>query len=198
MHAPSSIFLLLLLLAACSPPTTASASPSNVTFHDVSLSVSGRPVLSSASGVLSAGRLLAIMGPSGGGKTSLLNAIAGRVQRLPKSKKESKKESSKKSKKREASGKSQILSLLSGSRFLDGDPLPPSALLPCAYIKQTDLFFPHQTVQETLTFRVRLKTDLGPSEVAEEVAGLLSAMSLEKCRDTIIGNERTRGISGGE
>ena len=194
MHAPSSIFLLLLLLAARLPPTTASASPSNVTFHDVSLSVSGRPVLSSASGVLSAGRLLAIMGPSGGGKTSLLNAIAGRVQRLPKSKKES----SKKSKKREASGKSQILSLLSGSRFLDGDPLPPSALLPCAYIKQTDLFFPHQTVQETLTFRVRLKTDLGPSEVAEEVAGLLSAMSLEKCRDTIIGNERTRGISGGE
>ena len=45
----------------------------------------GRPakrILNGVSGHAAAGRLTAIMGPSGGGKTTLCNALAGEVLRI--------------------------------------------------------------------------------------------------------------------
>ncbi len=82
-------------------------------------------------------RLLAIMGPSGGGKTTLLNALAGQV---PATK-----------------GMS-----LRGSVALNGQPRHESAVRQ-AYVQQEDMFYAQLTVrsveldQEILSYSLLLK-----------------------------------------
>ena len=78
------------------------------------------------------GRMLAVMGPSGSGKSSFLHALAGRVKHSPK------------------------LSL-SGTRYFNGEEVAGYSQLPAAFIEQEVNFFPHMTVKETLDFRVELK-----------------------------------------
>lgn len=118
------------------------------------------------------GRLLAIMGPSGAGKSSLLHAIAGRI-----------KESSKLS--------------LTGKRYLNNVEITGDSQLPCAFIEQESLFFPHMTVRETLNFRVQLK--LGNIAHQHEVVdAVLSQLQLTKVADSVVGDAKVRGISGGE
>lgn len=53
-----------------------------VSFEGLSLRLRscGKSVLQSVSGTLRAARVTAIMGPSGAGKTSLLNTLAGKAQ----------------------------------------------------------------------------------------------------------------------
>jgi ABC-type multidrug transport system ATPase subunit len=169
MKRPSLLLpVCLLLLPLCA---------ADLAFRNISLAYGPKSILSGLSGSAKEGRLLAIMGPSGSGKTSLLNSLAGRVPE----------------------GKKKAPSLLSGERYLAGSPLLPDEALSAAYVKQEDLFFPHQTVQETLSFRVRLShPELGPKAHADLVGGLLESMSLEGCKDTIVGDARTRGVSGGE
>jgi ATP-binding cassette subfamily C protein len=52
----------------------------SVTFRDVSVSYDGRPVLDGASFELGAGRIHAIVGPSGAGKTTLVDLLTGLVE----------------------------------------------------------------------------------------------------------------------
>ena len=49
----------------------------------VSLSVGGRTILEGVSGRAFEGRILAIMGPSGAGKTSLLHVLGGMLAKRP-------------------------------------------------------------------------------------------------------------------
>jgi len=119
------------------------------------------------------GRMLAIMGPSGSGKSSLLHALAGKVKYSPK------------------------LSL-EGKRYLNGHEI--QGMLPAALIEQDVSFFPHMTVRETLEFRVDLLLGrtIPKSERAEFVQDLINQLNLQKAADTIVGNLKIRGISGGE
>jgi len=127
------------------------ASPSSFTFHNISFAIGSKKtpnssqILSQVSGSLKSGRLTAVMGPSGSGKSSLLNALIGRL------------ESPKKN-----------TYTLTGTRYLNDKPLDPTEHLNCAYVKQEDLFFAHQTVRETLMFRVNLKFD--PKQVSTSVS----------------------------
>lgn len=51
-----------------------------VSFEDISLELpSGDAILSGVSGEFRAGRMCAIMGPSGAGKTSLMNVLCGKA-----------------------------------------------------------------------------------------------------------------------
>lgn len=115
------------------------------------------------------------MGPSGSGKSSLMNAIAGKV-----------KQSNKIS--------------LSGKRYVNNEALTPDSQLPAAYIEQETSFFPHFTVKETLDFHVELKLGdkLGKSARDDIVTDLMQLLGLEKSSNTIVGDAKVRGLSGGE
>lgn len=121
------------------------------------------------------GRMLAIMGPSGAGKSTVLHALAGRI-----------KDSSKLT--------------LYGRRYLNGKELAGDSMVPAAFIEQEVEFFPHMTVKETLEFRVHLKLGSRLSQPAREevVDSLLKQLGLTSAADTIVGNSKVRGISGGE
>lgn len=127
-------------------------------------------------GVAKPGRMLAIMGPSGSGKSTLLHAIAGKV-------KEDKKIS------------------LRGKRYINDVPLTGDSPIPSAFIEQEVNFFPHMTVRETLDFQVELKMGAVLKTREERdalVKGLIDQLGLTKSANTIVGNAKVRGLSGGE
>ena len=129
----------------------------------------------SLKGVAKAGRLTAVMGPSGSGKSTFLHALAGRIKDDPKI-------------------------TLSGKRYVDGEEVAGDSQLPAAFIEQEVNFFPHMTVKETLDFRVDLKLGkkLSKSERDEVVSSLMDQLGLTKSANTIVGNAKIRGLSGGE
>lgn len=129
-------------------------------------------VLDDISGELPGGCLLAILGPSGSGKTSLLNVLAGRV---PLSKG----------------------ATLTGTVTADGKP---RGAVPSAYVMQDEALFELATVRETLMFTAQLRLPHGSSMVVMEdrVGEVMSELNISKCADTIIGNQKVRGLSGGE
>jgi ABC-type multidrug transport system ATPase subunit len=118
------------------------------------------------------GRMLAIMGPSGSGKSSLLHALAGKIKHNSKL-------------------------TLQGKRYLNGKQVK-GGTLPAALIEQQVNFFPHMTVKETLEFRVDLllEKSLGKKQRILLVKDLISSLNLQKAADTIVGNSKVRGISG--
>uniref|UniRef100_A0A7S0CAU6 ABC transporter domain-containing protein n=1 Tax=Proboscia inermis TaxID=420281 RepID=A0A7S0CAU6_9STRA len=89
---------------------------------------------------------------------------------------------------------------LSGSRYVNGIPVPEDGILPSAFVRQEVNFFPHMTVKETLDFRVDLKVGktLGKSARDDIVKDLMETLALTKSANTIVGNSKIRGISGGE
>ncbi|KAJ7559725.1 hypothetical protein O6H91_04G098100 [Diphasiastrum complanatum] len=133
-----------------------------------------KELLKNASGAAKAGRLLAIMGPSGSGKTTLLNILAGQLPAAPHMK-------------------------LTGLLYVNGTPCS-SANQKWAYIRQEDLFFSQLTVRETLSLAAELQLPYSMSGPAREkyVEELLSRLGLVSCADTRVGDEKVRGISGGE
>ena len=64
---------------------------------------------------------------------------------------------------------------------------------------QDDLLFAELTVYETLYFaaRLRLPRDWPKADKVERVERVLRGLGLTKCRDTIVGNQMMRGVSGG-
>ena len=69
-----------------------------------------------------------------------------------------------------------------------------------AYVRQEDIFYTQMTVRETLMFaaRLRLPSSVSLEEKRAVVDGLLKKLSLVKAADTIVGDTKRRGISGGE
>jgi ABC-type lipoprotein export system ATPase subunit len=111
----------------------------------------------------------------GAGKSSVMHALAGKV-----------KESSR--------------IQLEGSRYINGHAITGASQIPAAFVKQEVSFFPYMTVRETLAFRVELKLGSLISKEAQvdRVDELIQQLKLEKAVDTIVGNAKVRGISGGE
>ena len=107
--------------------------------------------------------------------STLLHALAGRVKDSPKLR-------------------------LEGYRYINGHPVDGDCLLPSAFIEQEAVFFPHMTVRETLNFRVELKLGRMASKAVrdEMVEDLMAQVGLSKSADTIVGDNKIRGISGGE
>jgi len=133
-----------------------------------------KELLRGVSGAAKPGRLVAIMGPSGSGKTTLLNALAGQVPRT----------------------KGMTLR---GAVELNGTPQAASHVK-IGYVQQEDLFFSQLTVAETLTMAAQLRFPAStPVEAIEAfVDHLLTRLGLGKSRDTVVGDAKTRGLSGGE
>ena len=134
-----------------------------------------KEILSDVSGSLEAASLLAIMGPSGSGKTSLLNTLAGRVPITRSAK-------------------------LHGSVLVNGVPCEGKMPMISAYVEQDEALFALSTVRETFAFAARLRLPPSTSEEARarRVDEIISELGLVACADTLVGNQRVRGVSGGE
>ena len=179
--------------------------------YGVGTNAKEKEILKGISGSLGGGKTCAIIGPSGAGKTSLLNVLANRIN---------------------AKGKAQRVS---GTIQLDGKPIggaalrkriaprvtqtlaPPRHRAGCAchlqrrvsrahvpprqaYVMQQDLLTPTQTPREAILFSamLRLPAEVPLAEKSELVEKMLDELGLMDCADTLIGDEMIRGISGGE
>ncbi|CAB4289194.1 unnamed protein product [Prunus armeniaca] len=152
--------------------------PIYLKFEDVKHKVAAKGVKSSnaeyilhgISGSVLPGEVLALMGPSGGGKTTLLNLLSGRVK------------------------------LNSGTITYNDQPYTKSLKRRIGYVMQDDLLFPHLTVKETLTYAalLRLPITLTRNQKEERAMDVINELGLERCQDTLIGGTFVRGVSGGE
>ncbi|RWR92647.1 ABC transporter G family member 11 [Cinnamomum micranthum f. kanehirae] len=129
-------------------------------------------VLEGLTGYAEPGSLTALMGPSGSGKSSLLDALAGRLA---------------------------TNAFLSGTVLLNGRKAKLS-FGTAAYVTQDDNLIGTLTVRETISYsaRLRLPDKMEWSEKRALVESTIIEMGLQDCADTVIGNWHVRGISGGE
>ncbi len=159
-----------------------------------------KQVLLGLDGRIPSGQVCCILGPSGAGKTSLLDILSGRQK----------------------SGK------VSGLMALDAQPRKPSHHMEVGYVMQDDALLPNLSVRETFQFAydLRVPTSSAARPVATTVASVESALTapvaadeaavssttsrdaavdavirllhLQKVADSRIGSVLTRGLSGGE
>ncbi|KAI3683177.1 hypothetical protein L1987_83677 [Smallanthus sonchifolius] len=113
--------------------------------------------------------LLAIVGPSGAGKSSLLEVLAGK------------------------------LTPQTASIYVNGTPVDKSRFKKISgYVTQKDTLFPLLTVEETLAFTAKLRLNLCQPELNSRVKLLIQELGLSHVANTRVGDDRVRGISGGE
>ncbi|XP_057962209.1 ABC transporter G family member 9-like [Malania oleifera] len=130
-----------------------------------------RLILKDITGAVLPGELLAMLGPSGSGKTTLLTALGGRL-----------------------GGR------LTGKITYNGRPFSTTIKRTTGFVAQDDALYPHLTVAETLVFTalLRLPKSLAEVEKVGHAEAVMSQLGLTQCRDSIIGGQLVRGISGGE
>uniref|UniRef100_A0A1D1ZEY9 ABC transporter G family member 5 n=1 Tax=Anthurium amnicola TaxID=1678845 RepID=A0A1D1ZEY9_9ARAE len=113
--------------------------------------------------------VLAIVGPSGAGKSTLLEILAGR------------------------------LPTPTPAVFVDQKPVDQGRFRKISgYVTQRDTLFPLLTVRETLHFSARLRLGLPHAELAARVETLLQELGLDHVAGVRIGDDKVRGVSGGE
>ena len=131
-----------------------------------------KPILKNVTGLASAGEVFAILGSSGAGKTTLLDVLASR----------------------KSFGK------VEGDVTINGHKAHHSQVkYISAYVQQEDLMLPTLTARETLSYAAQLRMPTHSREaIDKEIDGLLKDLALSHVAESQIGNEMTRGLSGGE
>ncbi len=119
------------------------------------------------------GEVIAVVGPSGGGKTTLLNAIAG------------------------------IAPADSGDVLLDGQDfhtLLSHDRSIVGIVPQDDVVHSELSVEESLYYsgRLRFPRDVGNTAIQKEIDRVLDELSISHIRNSRIGDSLRRGISGGQ
>ncbi|KAL9648047.1 hypothetical protein ABK040_012101 [Willaertia magna] len=130
-----------------------------------------KQILYPMSGFVAPGHTLAIMGPSGAGKTSLLNILAQRVKET------------------------------SGEITVNGTKITNSFRSLSAFVQQDDVLMGNLTVRETLRYAalLRLPKNITWKEKMERVEGIMDELGLTKSANTKVGTPGiSKGISGGE
>lgn len=124
------------------------------------------------SGHFEAGTSTAILGPSGSGKTTLLNFLSARMR------------------------ESKTLSV-NGKLYVNGRKIESVREFKhrFAYVMQNDILWEDLTPHEQLLSTAKLA---GISEPEKKVNELIGWLGLDKCKNTKVGNELKRGLSGGE
>jgi len=147
----------------------------SLTWENVKLSIGDKYILNGVSGNAPANSITAIMGPSGSGKTSLLNVLAARTPY---------------SKNINLSGK-----LFVNNSIRNEDNFKRTS----AYVLQNDILYTFLTVEETLSLAISFYyPEKSTSERKIIVTNLITQLGLTKVATTIVGNEKVRGLSGGE
>uniref|UniRef100_A0A8C5MDB9 ATP binding cassette subfamily G member 8 n=1 Tax=Leptobrachium leishanense TaxID=445787 RepID=A0A8C5MDB9_9ANUR len=69
-----------------------------------------------------------------------------------------------------------------------------------AHVRQDDQLLPHLTVRETFAFisKLRLPKSYSEQQRMKRVEEVIAELRLRQCANTKVGNEYTRGVSGGE
>ncbi|KAG0607438.1 hypothetical protein M758_8G028500 [Ceratodon purpureus] len=149
--------------------------PIELSFVDLSLFLKGsnKKILSNVTGKLSPGRVTAVMGPSGAGKTTFLNALAGKATH----------------------------SRTTGAVFINGKPDSIQSYKSIiGFVPQDDIVHGNLTVEENLWFSAsyRLPTGMSKRDRVLVVERIIAALGLGPIRDSQVGTVEKRGISGGQ
>lgn len=130
------------------------------------------PLLKGVSGRVAPGEMCALMGASGAGKSTLLDVIAGRKN----------------------TGE------IKGEILFNGQGPNNSIMKNTAYVMQDNVHYGVLTVKESLQYAAafRLQESLSPKEKEDAIDKILDMLGLKEVGDTVVGDENTRGISGGQ
>uniref|UniRef100_A0A7S0DJA6 ABC transporter domain-containing protein n=1 Tax=Amorphochlora amoebiformis TaxID=1561963 RepID=A0A7S0DJA6_9EUKA len=131
----------------------------------------GLTIMQGVSGRFGVGRLCAVMGPSGAGKSTLFNLITGKAKRT------------------------------NGQLYINHKPeelFKYKRLI--GFVPQDDVMLRDMTVTDVLTFsaRRRLPSTYTSKQCEEVVAKIVAELEIGHVAESIIGDERKRGISGGQ
>ncbi|KAI8926163.1 hypothetical protein BC831DRAFT_457743 [Entophlyctis helioformis] len=144
----------------------------DVEFENLSLTLpNGVEIMSGVSGALRSGRTCAIMGPSGAGKTTFVTLLTGKVKRT------------------------------TGHVTINGTPDELSGYKRLiGYVPQEDIMLRELTVRDILmhSARMRLPADWDYQRVKAKVLEIISFLGMSHVANSIIGDEETRGVSGGQ
>ncbi|OMO67395.1 ABC transporter-like protein [Corchorus capsularis] len=146
-----------------------------VAFKDLTITLKGKNIhlMRSVTGKLSPGRVSAVMGPSGAGKTTFLSALTGKAPGC----------------------------IMTGTILINGKDDPIQAYKKIiGFVPQDDIVHGNLTVEENLWFsaRCRLAADLAKPEKVLVVERVIESLGLQPVRDSLVGTVEQRGISGGQ
>ncbi|KAL1754144.1 hypothetical protein FB107DRAFT_216275 [Schizophyllum commune] len=144
-----------------------------IEWRNLTYTVAGdKTVLDDVTGAVRPGQIVAILGPSGAGKTTLVEILAGKAK----------------------SGD------ITGGVTYTGTHDTNTRRPRIGFVPQQDVLPSMLTVREALLFaaRLRLPEALSDIDKAARVDALIERLGLSAVASTRIGGARTRGISGGE
>ena len=147
--------------------------PTTLQFRNVSYKIGEKVILENIHGLVKPGQVMAIMGPSGAGKTSFLDILARKNKK----------------------------GTVDGEFFLNGRTVTDSQFRRVVgFVDQEDTLMPSLTVYETVLYSalLRLPKDMSIAAKKYRVLETLEELGILGIKDTRIGNEGERGISGGE
>ena len=147
----------------------------NVTLEvrGITVDVPGKRLLEDVSLTIYPSEFVGLMGPSGAGKTTLMNALNGYTP------------------------PSQGQVLINGeSLYADYARFAPYI----GYVPQDDIMHKDLTVGQALYFtaRLRLPPDFTDEEINKRIDAILKQLELEGAKDVLIGSPEKKGISGGQ
>ena len=145
----------------------------SIEVRGLDLAVRGKPLLQDVSLTIYPSEFVGLMGPSGAGKTTLMNAMNGYT---PPSR---------------------------GAVVLNGIDLYANYGQFCGhlgYVPQNDIMHGDLTVGQALTYtaRLRLPKDFSRADIRERVRTVLGELGLEAVENVLIGSAEKKGISGGQ
>ncbi|KAI4374276.1 hypothetical protein MLD38_012287 [Melastoma candidum] len=149
--------------------------PIEVAFKDLTLTLKGKNkhLLRCVTGKISPGRVSAVMGPSGAGKTTFLSAILGKATGC----------------------------VMRGSILINGqDESIQSYRKIIGFVPQDDVVHGDLTIEENLRFnaRCRLSADMAKADKVLVIERVIESLGLQNVRDSLVGTVEKRGISGGQ
>ncbi|KAF9362480.1 hypothetical protein BGX34_006057, partial [Mortierella sp. NVP85] len=147
--------------------------PATLMFKQMNYTIGGKEVLNDISGLVKPGQVMAIMGASGAGKTSLLDILA----------------------RRNKSGTIQ------GQIYVNGRTVSNEEYKRVVgYVDQEDTLMPTLTVYETILYSalLRLPRDMSFEAKRYRVMETMSELGILGIKDMRVGSSGQRSISGGE
>lgn len=144
-------------------------------FREISLTLKSnrKKVLSGCSGHFPKASLVALMGPSGGGKTTFMNALLGRAS----------------------------YGVVGGEIKLNGQVADLSDMSSVVgFVPQDDVMHANLTVYENLIYsaELRLPASTAADTRLSHVGDVIKTLGLNHVRDSVVGSAEARGISGGQ
>jgi ABC-type multidrug transport system ATPase subunit len=150
--------------------------PAALHFSDVSYALNGKKILEGVRGSVSPGQVMAIMGPSGAGKTTFLDILARKNKR----------------------------GNVSGQFFVNGAKVSDEEYKEISgFVDQEDTMMPTLTVYETIlnSALLRLPRDMTFDAKNKRVMDVMGQLGIMSIKDQLIGTSEDngiRGVSGGE